>query len=133
MSIALVGATLAPLARDPDHDSFPLSTYPMFAMRRPTTLTLDYAYGLTATGARRTLSPAAVGTKEVLQAAAIFERAVHDGPKALVPLCAQIAAHVADPDVVSVRIVTGTHDAVDYLVRGVIGVEHDRWGCRVPR
>ena len=63
-------------ARDPRDDAFPLSTYPMFAEPRPTTLTMDYALGETAAGERRTLSPRLVGTGEVLQAYARFERAV---------------------------------------------------------
>ena len=137
VSVVLVGATLAPLARHPDHDSFPLSTYPMFAAPRSQVLTIDYAYGVTASGQRRTLSPAMLGTREVLQAAAMFESAVATGPKALVPLCDQIAARVAtEPafdDVATIRIVSGTYDAVEYLVRGADGVEHDRWRCRVVR
>ena len=51
----------------------------------------------------------------------MIERAVR-GPRAgLARLCGEIAARVAgDPatiaDVVAIRIVTGTHDAVEYLV-----------------
>ena len=109
----------------------------MFGEPRPTTLTMSYALGVTATGARRTLSPELAGTGEVLQAYALFERAVH-GPRAdLQRLCGDIAARVAsDPayrDVVVVRIVTGTHDAVDYLVRHQVGVERDRLRCLVLR
>jgi len=137
LSIVLVGATLAPLVRSPDRDSFPLSTYPMFAARRPVLTTLDFAYGLTAAGERRTLSPRMLGTREVLQAAAMLERAVAGGPKQLIPLCEVIASRVAaEPqlsDVATIRIVEGTYDAVEYLVRAAPGVEHDRWRCRVVR
>jgi hypothetical protein len=34
---------------------------------------------------------------------------------------------------VTVKIVTGTHDAVDFLVRGVRGKEVERTHCAVPR
>jgi hypothetical protein len=126
-----------PLLRDPRDDAFPLSTYPMFAQRRSTTLTMDYALGETATGERRTLSPRLAGTGEVLQAYVLFDRVVHGPREGLQQLCTQIAARVAaDPDyhdVVAIRIVTGRHDAVDYLVRGKRGVEHDRIRCRVLR
>jgi hypothetical protein len=126
-----------PLLRDPRHDAFPLSTYPMFGERRPTTLTMDYALGETTTGERRTLSPRLAGTGEVLQAYVLFDRVAHGPRQGLQQLCTQIAARVAaDPDyrdVIAIRIVTGRHDAVDYLVRGTHGVEHDRIRCRVLR
>jgi hypothetical protein len=126
-----------PLLRDPRDDAFPLSTYPMFGERRPTTLTMDYALGETSAGERRTLSPRLAGTGEVLQAYALFERVAHGPREELQRLCTQIAARVAaDPeyrDVVAIRIVTGHHDAVDYLVRGKRGVERDRIRCLVLR
>jgi hypothetical protein len=126
-----------PLLRDPHHDAFPLSTYPMFAERRPTRLTMDYALGETATGEHRTLSPRLAGTGEVLQAYALLERAAHGPREGLQQLCTQIATRVAaDPDyrdLVAIRIVTGQHDAVDYLVRGKHGVEYTRVRCLVLR
>jgi hypothetical protein len=137
VSLALIGATLEPLARAPVADGFPLSTYPMFAWRRPTTQTLHYALGETAAGARRTLTPRLVGSGEVLQAKAVIDRAVHGGPAALARVCADIARRVAADasyaDVGAIRIVTGTHDAVDYLVRGIVGREHERARCEVAR
>ncbi len=75
-SLALVGAALSPLVRDPADDGFPLSTYPMFAWSRPTELTASYALGVTPGGGRRYLSPALVGSGEVLQARAIIEAGV---------------------------------------------------------
>ena len=53
VSIALILATLSPLVRDPIDDSYPLSTYPMFAWKRPTTLQMSYAIGETQTGERK--------------------------------------------------------------------------------
>lgn len=136
-SIFLLVLVAWPLAGDPRDDAFPLSTYPMFGEPRPTKLTMDYALGETARGVRRTLSPELAGTGEVLQAYALFEGAVHGPREGLQQLCGDIAARVAkDPayrDVVAVRIVTGTHDAVDYLVRHQIGVEHERLRCLVLR
>ncbi|HSN24884.1 MAG TPA: hypothetical protein VLT45_01330 [Kofleriaceae bacterium] len=136
-TIVLLAAVAWPLARDPLDDSFPLSTYPMFAVPRPTSLTMDYALGETRTGERRTLSPALVGTGEVLQAYALFERAVHGPREGLQRLCTQIAERVAHDDdygdVTAVRIVTGRHDAVDYLVRHQVGAEVERIRCLVLR
>lgn len=128
--IALLVLVALPLVRDPRNDAFPLSTYPMFAEPRTTRLTMDYALGETATGERRTLSPKLVGTGEVMQAFARLDRAVHTGQAAA--LCAEIAARLHGTDIVTVRIVTGQHDAVDYLVRGIIGPEKERARCKVP-
>jgi hypothetical protein len=136
-SIVLVAAVLAPLARDPHDDSFPLSTYPMFASPRPTTQTLDYALGMTTAGERRVLEPRLVGTGEVLEALAIVGRAIRSGRSESLALCTQIAERVArDPgyaDVVMVRLVTGTHDAVELLRDGRLGREGEHVRCAVAR
>jgi hypothetical protein len=137
VSLLLIGATLWPLVRTPYDDGFPLSTYPMFASRRPTLQTYSYALGQTATGQRRTLEPAVVGSHEILQALRIIERAVAGPKPELAQLCDVIAARVAADDdftdVVSIRIVTGTHEAVEYLARDRIGTEVERARCAVRR
>ncbi|HSD87694.1 MAG TPA: hypothetical protein VLB44_09265 [Kofleriaceae bacterium] len=137
LSAALVLAVASPVLRAPADDGYPLSTYPMFAFRRPTSLTLDYALGITATGERVTLRPWHAGSTEVLQARATIEKGVRGGAQAQKALCGDIARRVAsDPsfaEVVSIRLVTGTHDAVEYLVRHVEGVEKVRASCPVDR
>jgi len=134
-SIALVAAVVSPVARDPDADGFPLSTYPMFARDRGRSASLAYPIGRTAAGARRVLEPRFTGTTEVLQALNIVERAV--AARDADALCRRIAAGVAaDPgyaDVATVEIVTATHDAVDYLVRDQVGSEFAHARCPVAR
>jgi hypothetical protein len=136
VSIVLIGATLWPLHRRPADDGFPLSTYPMFAWKRPTQLRMSYALGESPAG-RRYLSPRVVGSGEVLQARATIERAVGRGGRTLAELCQAIARNVgASPafaDVTAIRIVTGTHDAVDFLVRDLLGPEVERVRCEVRR
>ena len=132
VSIVLVAATLSALLRDPLDDGFPLSTYPMFASKRSTKLGVGYALGVRGDGTSYPLSSEAVGTGEVLQAAAVYDAAIGRGRESLAPLCTAIAANVPD-DVVMVRIVEGIHDAVDLLVRDQRGPEHTRWQCRVKR
>ncbi len=138
VSVVLVGATLSPLRRDPYDDGFPLSTYPMFASKRPTVQTFHYALGVTADGKRRTLAPAVVGgTGEILQALRVISAATNAGRPALRELCTAIAARVAGDsefaDIVAIRLVTGTHDAVQYLAHDVVGTEYERVRCEVSR
>ena len=137
VSLALIAATLWPLVRDPRDDRFPLSTYPMFASKRPTEQTFRYALGETAVGGRRTLSPALVGTGEILQALRVFDHAVAGGKPEMAKLCAAIAERVAaddeHADVVAIRLVTGTHDAVEYLARDQVGNETELLRCPVTR
>lgn len=131
LSLALIGAAASPVLRAPRDDGFPLSTYPMFA----TTLTLDYPLGVTTTGGRRYLHPRLVGSSEILQAVAVIARARQAGE--LPALCARIArrvaAHDAYADVVAIRIVTGSHDAVAFLVGDRLGREVERARCEVAR
>src|SRR5688500_4390008 len=109
----------------------------MFASKRPTKQTYTYALGETRDGKRRTLAPIVVGTGEVLQALRVIDRAAAGGRVPLAELCATIATNVVEydefADVVAIRIVTGTHDAVDYLARDVVGREVVRSRCEVKR
>ena len=135
ISIVLVLAVLEPLLRQPWEDSFPLSPYAMFAFKRPTKLTMEYAYGVTATGEKRTLTPRIVGSAEVLQALTIFQsaRARNELPQLCVTIAERVATLDRYEDVTEIRIVSGTHDAVDYLVRHVQGTEILRTTCQVTR
>jgi hypothetical protein len=138
VSISLCGAALAPLVRAPDDDGFPLSTYPMFAAPRPAELTMAFARGIARDGRPRPLSPAHLGTGEVMQAFATIQRAADAGPGARAALCAAIAARVADDralrDVAEVELVTGTYDAIGAVARGApAGREAVLARCAVPR
>lgn len=137
ISIALIVLTLSPLLRDPVDDGFPLSTYPMFAWKRPTKLTMSYPIGETARGERRYLIPRVIGSGEVLQARAIVERAVAKGGAELKKFCDTVAGRVARAprfaDVVRIRVMTGTHESIDYLVAQKLGPEFERARCEVKR
>jgi len=140
VSITLIAVTLWPLRLDPikgESDSFPLSTYPMFAWKRPTKLGMSYAIGETADGKRRYLTPRILGSGEVLQARAIVERAVRSGNVELAKFCEKVAKTVAElddfDDVARIRVLSGTHDAIDFLVRHQLGPETERTKCEVKR
>jgi hypothetical protein len=113
---------LEPLLRAPDDDGFPLSTYPMFAAPRPTELTMAFAQGIARDGQPRPLSPGDLGTGEVMQAFSTLQRAADAGPEERAALCAAIAGRVGRGaeyrDVVEIRVVRGTYDAVEHIARG---------------
>jgi hypothetical protein len=139
VSIAVVLAVAWPLTLDPRKggtDDFPLSTYPMFARPRSTTMTMTYAVGITA-GAPRPLRPSIVGSREVLQARALIDRAANGGPAARRDFCRSVATRVAAAralrDVTHVALVRGTHDAIDLLVYGRRGPEKELERCPVER
>jgi len=137
VTIAMLVVTLSPLVRNPNDDGYPLSTYPMFAWKRPTKLTMSYAIGETTTGERRYLTPRVVGSGEVLQARAIVERAVAKGGTELTAFCTRVAANVARidrfADVTRIRVMSGTHESIDFLMHDKLGVEYERTKCEVRR
>jgi hypothetical protein len=77
------------------------------------------------------------GSGEVLQARAIVERAVAKGGSELKKLCETVAGRVARvprfSDVVRIRVMSGTHESIDYLVDGKLGPEFERTRCEVKR
>jgi hypothetical protein len=138
-SAVVLAAMAYPVTWPLSRDSFPLSNFPMFSRRLPEpTLTIQYALGLEANGARHPLPPVLVANHEVLQARAVLARAVGQGEEATQALCRLAAGRVARNGgpwaaVVEVQIVTGTHDAVAYLT-GVDtrGSERVHGRCPVP-
>lgn len=135
-SCVLVVVVLSPVTRcDPYDDGFPLSTYPMFGSVRPTLHKMSYALGVTRSGERRLLSPRLIGSGEVLQAYRIVEDAVATRSEAR-KLCTAIAERVrasGDDEVVTIRIVTATHDALAVLLDDRLAPERDLLRCAVPR
>jgi hypothetical protein len=135
VSIAMIAATVAPVTWNPYEDSFPLSTYPMFATPRSTAIDMHYVIGLSKGGdVRWHVPPPILGSSEVLQAKAIVDRAIAGGPTTIKALCDGVARRVAAErsDIAFVSIVRGKHDAVAYLVRGKKGSEIERHRCKVP-
>lgn len=137
VSIVVLVAVAWPLGRDPEReDSFPLSTYPMFAFKRPgARVAMDYVIALGPAGARRSVPPALVGNPEVMQALMTVRGAVQRG--AAPALCREVAARVARDRRFAafdtVAVVFGDHRAIDYLSRGVHGPEREHTRCPIPR
>jgi hypothetical protein len=134
------GATLAvlsPLCEDADRDSFPISSYPMFARPRGQP-TLYAAIGRDATGGESRLPASVVGSSEVLQTKVLIERSVQGGAPAMKSLCGNIAERVAAaPDaarLLSIELVRRRYDPIAYFVSGPSPIEQERlMSCKVPR
>src|SRR5689334_23283328 len=93
-SLAIVGAVALPIVRGPGHDSYPLSTYPMFAVDRGRTSVLDTAVATDRDGRELTLRPELIGgTHEPVHAAATVNEAVVGGHADR--LCSEVAGRVA--------------------------------------
>lgn len=134
----VIAAVLYPLSYSKTEDSFPLSSFPMFARRVPTaTLTQHFVIAI-GQGFRRSISPDLIGTEEVLQAQATIRRAVHGGRRAVRKLCQEVAARIAGDEsfaaATAVRVVKGRYHAVNYLTgRDKTGVETTIYNCRIER
>jgi hypothetical protein len=137
--LAVAAAAAAPLLRDARHDSYPFSTYPMFArvLRQPQ---LTFAEGVTGAGQARRLPPEMVVNDEPMQAMRTLKLTANAGPRALKQLCAAIAARVAAApiyaDVRRVRIARARFDPLRYFEpdSGPQGQEREQLAeCRVRR
>ena len=121
--LAVVGTLIAiasPLARD--HDTFPLSTYPMYAGDQPRVVSFAIAVGYDAEGRRRRLSLGAIArTDDALIAQAAVRNAIAQGRADA--FCAEIAARVART-VVRVEVVEENHDVVVWAEGGDSLVGH---------
>jgi len=105
---AVLVAVAWPVVRG--HDSFPLSTYPMYAETRDDVVSISTAVGVDASGARRRLSLRAIAdTDDPLIAESAVDDAVRRGEAGA--LCAEIAARVPD-DLERVEVVAERHDVV---------------------
>lgn len=139
ISLAVLVAVVYPIAWREGRDSFPLSSYPMFARnRRSPVLHATYVVATTDDGARRFVPPELVANREVLQARAVLDQARRGGKRAALDLCRRISRRVARQDsgffarAQTIAIVSASHDAVHYFERGELGVERELAKCGVP-
>lgn len=93
IALGIVLATAAPVLKDANDDSYPFSTYPMFA-RELSKPTLVYAEGLKRAGRAVRLPPELIGTDEPMQAMRTLGLTADEGRRPLRRLCAAIAERV---------------------------------------
>jgi len=106
--VAVLLAVLWPAVRG--RDSFPLSTYPMYAETRGEVVSISTAVGVDAAGARRRLSLQAIAaTDDPLIAESTVDGAIRGGRADA--LCATIASRVGS-GVTRVEVVDERHDVV---------------------
>ncbi|MCA9717956.1 MAG: hypothetical protein H6713_35650 [Myxococcales bacterium] len=123
--IALLGVVVMPGVRNqPDHryDSFPWSSYPMFAhTRKDTSTVVHHAVGRTAAGERVRIPPRLVANDEVLQAAATIQGAIRRGGRTSRALCRAIARNTAAHSaaafaaIENIEIVSDRYDSIEYF------------------
>lgn len=128
-------AVLSPLG-SMDADSFPISSYPMFARPRGQP-TLYAAIARGAGDRERRVPPHWVGSAEVLQAKVLIQRSVARGREGTRALCRGIAERIAEApdrgDLRSVEIVRRRYDPIAYFVNGPEPLEQERLErCPVP-
>jgi hypothetical protein len=114
LSIVTLGAVVSPMLAA--RDSFPLSTYPMFAHTRPSVVDIDHLVAIDAQGGRRIVPPSLVARGEVLQAKAMIDGTVQRGRRATALLCREVAARLAqDAAWADMRTLEVRRDSFDVL------------------
>jgi hypothetical protein len=94
---------LSPLLRAPTNDSYPLSTYPMFASDRGAVHRMATAVAIEDDGTFTRLSPELIaGTGEVVLASVTVTRAIQRGESAT--LCEEIAERAGPGRVIEIRV-----------------------------
>jgi hypothetical protein len=115
----ILGAVAMPLARGVDYDSFPWSSYPMFARgRADATGTLGHVVAASPDGRRfRPVPPPLVGSDEVLQAQATVSAAIRQGRAP--ELCRRVAERLAPlpawSDFAWIEVSSDRYDALRYF------------------
>lgn len=107
-ALVLVAVVLSPLVTG--HDSYPLSTYPMYAFVRPREQTFDRVIAIERDGTERRLSMATIASTDdpLVAEQRVRDAVARGGADAL---CAQVAAR-APSGVASVLVVRERHDVV---------------------
>ena len=124
---------LVPLIRSPESDSYPLSTYPMFATDRGRVAAIATAVAIDSDGVITRLGSAAIGgTDEVILAAATVSAAV--GRDEVAELCEEIAHRLDRAEFSTVIVRTEVVDVVSYVADDAAPLSIEEHGrCEVAR
>ncbi|MGI9602682.1 MAG: hypothetical protein ACR2QE_12405 [Acidimicrobiales bacterium] len=109
ITLAVVAALALPVVRN--HDSFPLSTYPMYAHKRDRQVAFVTVVGIDATGQTVRLGlPTIADSDDALETASFVRAEVRSGRAA--ELCTAVAGRSGRTDL-RIEVVTETVDVVD--------------------
>jgi hypothetical protein len=112
-------AVAAPVLREARSDSYPLSTYPMFAYQRQKTR-LCHVDGLDRAGHRTRIPPRFIANDEAMQAMRTVRLAVTAGSERTALLCERVANRLAQDaafaGIVRVRVIEGQFDSLSYFL-----------------
>jgi hypothetical protein len=136
VSALLLAVVAYPLTQGPRYDSFPWSSYPMFARDRARVANVAHVVALSDDGRHRPVPPPLVANDEVLQAAATIRAAIR-GSRAPA-LCRQVAERVAAApawdDFTWLEVATDRYDVIEYFGGAVVPIERDLHArCRIRR
>ncbi|MEM6990303.1 MAG: hypothetical protein AAF721_07395 [Myxococcota bacterium] len=119
--VSLLGAVVSPSLRTPPVDGFPLSNYPMFSVARETeAVRIVHVVAFDDAGGGRPVSPAMLGSIEVMQARQTVRIAVRKGRAASMDLCSRAATQLAEAggswaSARRVEVRVDTYDAIAYF------------------
>ena len=123
VSLVVTALVLFPAFQDPDEDSFPLSTYPMFSHGKPNPdLVLTQVLAVFQDGVRKPVPPKmATGNEEVIQAMRMILDETHGGQTRAVRFCRDVASRIARvsgppwTDAIAVEIARSHFDTLAYF------------------
>ena len=140
VGLVLLGLSLSPMLRPTGYDSFPFSSFPMFAHgRKDAVTTVHRAVAVLPGGDVVALPPRALGSDEVLQADATLRHAIRGGKRASARLCRAVARRIADDPALAaaeaVELLTERHDAIAWFAgdRTPLSPPKRRARCKLPR
>ncbi|MEZ4381964.1 MAG: hypothetical protein R3A79_11505 [Nannocystaceae bacterium] len=136
VSALLLAVVAYPLTQGPRYDSFPWSSYPMFARDRPRDAKVAHVVALSDDGRHRPVPPPLVANDEVLQAAATIRAAIRRGraPALCTEVAVRVAAASAWDDFTWLEVATDRYDVVEYFGGAVVPRDRDIHArCRIRR
>ena len=133
VSLVLVAAVVAPMLVSEGYDSFPLSTYPMFAGHRDRVAPIATVVAVKGDEVARLSSELIGGTEEPMLAAETVVHAIRDGHASV--LCAEIADRAAARGVRgTLQVVTERYDTLRWFDGDRAPVDRTVHAqCEVPR
>ncbi|MEM7436519.1 MAG: hypothetical protein AAF436_15285 [Myxococcota bacterium] len=125
MSLVVTALVVAPAFSNPNDDSFPLSTFPMFSRaKRDPGLVITQVLAVRGDGRRTPLPPElSTGNEEVIQAMRMIHDGVYSDRKRARAFCEEIAERVRDAgseweDVKRIEFARSHFDTVAYFEKG---------------